>query len=514
MQELLIDVQDFETRIALLDTPAGEDVSTARTELLELHVERANAASLIGNLYWARVRRIVPGIQAAFVDIGLARPGFLHQRDMPAGRSSPDRAALDIGQMLHEQQQLLVQVTKDPLNGKGVRLSTHIRLAGTHVVLLPGERHVGISQRIEDPHERERLTAVLESIRTELGQTERGCIARTAAQGVHAEQIRVDFEGLLLRWQRIMARCGAAPLAPALIFEELPMCVRMMRDLASAGPGRRGIGAVVVNHDATFERLQRYVADHLPALRGLVRRHVSDAPLFAAAGVEQAICRALDRRVPLPGGGHLVLEHTEAMTTIDVNSGTRLAAANLVETALQTNLQAASAIPRELRLRNVGGIVVVDFIDMEDAGHQERVMAALRTAARDDPARFQAGGFSPLGLVEISRRRTRETLRRQLCGACPHCAGQGYVKSPQTVCYDIFRALQWQARLGQQVRLEQQAPVSPATEQVVRAAQSVVDRLRDEEAEQLAAIERAAGQRIRLQVDARLRVDEFKVDSH
>ena len=506
MQELLIDVQDFETRIALLDyPPAAEHRALVRTELLELHVERAGAASLTGNLYWGSVRRIVPAIQAAFVDIGLARPGFLRQRDIPAGRSSDDRAALDIGQLLHEQQRLLVQVTKDPLNGKGVRLSTHIKLAGRHVVLLPHDRHIGVSQRIEDPHERERLAAVLESIRVAVGQTERGCIARTAARGANAEDIRVDFDALLMRWQRIEARCGVAPLAPTLIFEELPMHMRMVRDLASPGAGASRIDAIVVNHDATFERLQRYVAAHLPALRGRVRRHVGAAPLFAAAGVEQAICRALDRRVPLPSGGHLVLEHTEAMTTIDVNSGTRLAAANLVETALQTNLQAASAIPRELRLRNIGGIVVVDFIDMEDASHQEQVMVALRDAARDDPARFQASGFSPLGLVEISRRRTRETLRRQLCGACPACAGQGYVKSPQTVCYDILRALQWQTRL---------ARLSSTTEQVVRAAQSVVDRLRDEEAEQLAVIERDTGQRIRLQADARLRVDEFEMESH
>ena len=517
MQELLIDVHDFETRIALLDgapSPDGAPPSdgvppfephrndatcrpTANKELLELHVERASASSLIGNLYWGRVCRVVPGIQAAFVDIGLSRSGFLHACDMPAGRSSVDRAALDIAQLVREQQQLLVQVTKDPLNGKGVRLSTNITLAGRHVVLLPRDHRVAVSQRIEDQAERERLTEVLESMRIELGQERRGCIARTAAQGASHEQIRADFKALLAHWQRIETRCRAAPSAPTLIFEELPMHVRVVRDLAGAE-----VAAIVVDHSAAFERLERYVATYLPALRGRVRRHASDAPLFAAAGVENAICRALDQRVPLPGGGHLVIEHTEAMTTIDVNSGTRLASENLRTTALQTNLQAAHAIPRQLRARNIGGIVVVDFIDMEDAADQQQVMAALMHAARDDPARFRATGFSPLGLVEISRRRIRETLRRQLCGTCPGCAGRGYVKSPQTICYDIFRTLQWQARHGH------------ATALVVRAEQSVVDRLRGEEAAHLDAIGRRAGLGIRLQADARLRVDEFAVESH
>ena len=498
MQELLIDVRDFETRIALLDdAPPGErGGSGAHKELLELHMERAGASSLIGNLYWGKVRRVVPGIQAAFVDIGLSRPGFLHACDMPGGRSNDDRPALDIAQLVREQQGLLVQVAKDPLNGKGARLSANITLAGHHVVLLPGDCHVAISQRIADPLERERLTQALESIRAELGQERRGCIARTAAQGTGREPLRADFEALLARWQHIEARCRAAPGAPTLICKELPMHVRAVRDLASPE-----VGAIVVDQKAAFERLAHYVATCLPTLRGRVRQHVGAAPLFAAAGVENAICRALDQRVPLPGGGHLVIEHTEAMTTIDVNSGTRLGSENPRAATLHTNLQAARAIPRQLRVRNIGGIVVVDFIDMDDASDQQQVMAALTHAARDDPARFQVSGFSPLGLVEISRRRTRETLLRQLCGACPNCAGRGRVKSPQTVCYDIFRALQWRVRHD------------PATTLVVRAAPSVADRLCAEEAVHLAAIGRAAGQRFRVQADARLRVDEFALES-
>ena len=499
MQELLIDVNDFETRIAVVETPAAEQregMPCANQELVELHLERAGASSLVGNLYWGEVVRVVPSIQAAFVDIGLARPGFLHVRDMPAGRANADGGNVDVAQLLRERQRLLVQVAKDPLNGKGVRLSTNIGLAARHVVLLPQGSGVAVSQRIGDPVERERLKEALGTIRAELGQERWGCIVRTAAEGASANQLLTDFSTLLGRWQHVQERCRAAPAAAALILEEPPLHMRMVRDLADPG-----VAAIVVNHDVTFERLNRYAAACLPALCGRVRRYAGAAPLFAAAGVESAISQALDRRVPLATGGHLVIEHTEAMTTIDVNSGTRLASASLETTALQTNLQAARAIPRQLRLRNIGGIVVVDFIDMEDPDHREQVMAALLDAARGDPARFRASGFSPLGLVEISRRRVRETLRRQLCDACPPCGGSGYVRSPQTVCYDILRTLQWRIR------------VDDASEHIVHAAPSVARRLVDEEGAHLAKAGREAGRAIRVQADAELRGDEFRLDS-
>ena len=499
MRELLIDVSDFETRIAVVEadaTQSGEGVQCANRELVELHLERASESSLVGNLYWGEVSRVVPSIQGAFVDIGLTRPGFLHVRDMPAGRASVGGDTVDIARLLRERQRLLVQVAKDPLNGKGVRLSTNIALAARHVVLLPRGGGVAVSRRIEDPAERQRLQEALDAIRAELGQERCGCIARTAAEGASASRLCADFRTLLDRWQQVQAHCRAAPAPATLVFEELPLPVRAVRDLVDPT-----VAAIVVNHDATFERLNRYVAAWLPALCGRVRRYAGEAPLFAAAGVENAIHRALDRRVPLATGGHLVIEHTEAMTTIDVNSGTRLASASLQTTALQTNLHAARAIPRQLRLRNIGGIIVVDFIDMEDPAHREQVMAALLDAASDDPARFRASGFSPLGLVEISRRRVRETLLRQLCGACLPCEGRGYVKSPQTVCYDILRALQWRTR------------IDDAGEHVVYAAPSVVRHLLDEEGAHLAAIRRGTDRAIHVQADAELRSDEFRLGS-
>ena len=499
MRELLIDVHDFETRIAVVEAhaaaqPAGMQV--ANRELVELHVERAGASSLVGNLYWGEVVRVVPGIQAAFVDIGLARPGFLHVRDMPAGRTSADGGSVDIARLLRERQRLLVQVAKDPLNGKGARLSTNIALAARYVVLLPRGGGIAVSQRLGDPIERERLKEALGAIRAELGQERRGCIVRTAAEGASASQLRTDLDTLLGRWQHVQGRCRAAPAAATLILAELPLALRMVRDLVEPT-----VAAIVVNHDATFERLNRYVSACLPALRGRVRRYNGTAPLFAAAGVENAIGQALDRRVPLVTGGHLVIEHTEAMTTIDVNSGTRLASANLQTTALQTNLQAARVIPKQLRLRNIGGIVVVDFIDMEDPAHRDQVMATLLDAAGDDPARFRASGFSTLGLVEISRRRVRETLHRQLCDPCVPCGGSGYARSPQTVCYDILRALQWRTR------------IDDASEHVVHAAPCVARRLLDEEGAHLAKVRQGAGRAIRVQADAELRVDEFRLDS-
>ena len=500
MRELLIDVADFETRIAVVERVAAAQRSTgaqgANRELVELHLERASATSQVGNLYWGEVSRVVPGIQAAFVDIGLARPGFLHVRDMPAARPSAGCCTVDIARLLRTRQRLLVQVAKDPLNDKGARLTTRIALAGRHVVLQPGHGRVAVSQRIGDPAERERLLKALAAIRAELGQEQHGCIARTAAEGARVGELRTDFDALLARWQDVQQHCRAAPAAGALIFEELPLPLRAVRDWVDPT-----VAAIVVNHDATFERLNRYVAGRLPALRGRVRRYAGAAPLFAAAGVEDAICRTLDRHVPLATGGNLVIEHTEAMTTIDVNSGTRIASASLQSTALQTNLQAARAIPRQLRLRNIGGIVVVDFIDMEEPAHRDEVLATLRDAARDDPAPFHASGFSPLGLVEISRRRVRETLRRQLCGPCAPCGGQGYVKSPQTVCYDILRALQWRLRVG------------AAAEYTVQVAPSVAQRLLDDEGAHLAAIGREAGQDIRVQADAELRADEFRLSS-
>ena len=498
-EEILVDVNPFETRVALL----------VDGTLREVHVERPAAATLRGNIYRGKVVRVAGGVQAAFVDIGLGRPGFLHVRDFHGVRVEPGATPVDIVKLVRPGQSLLVQVAKDPLNGKGVRLTTNLALAARTVVLLPWDTHVGVSARIVDEDERGRLKDLVTRVRTNLGQSY-GYIARTACQSATEDQVRVEVEDLERLWKRVSRRYGEScrtldastehgdsdsRLANGcLVHEELPVPTRIVRDLA--GPSTR---AIVVNHPDTLQRLTDYIERGVPELADAVRGYEGRTPLFEARGLEAAIDRALDTRVRLPSGGCLVIEQTEAMSTIDVNSGRFVDSLDLESTAFKTNLEAAREIPAQLRLRNIGGIIVVDFIDMAYDDHRRAVMAALNDAASDDSARFRASGFSDLGLVEISRRRTRESLERLLCDTCEACSGRGMAKSPQSACYDIFRALQKRAAGG----------ADGISEYLIRASQRVVDRLLDEEAPYLAALQRDVEHPIRLQVEPGYSSDQF-----
>ncbi|MDE0658884.1 MAG: Rne/Rng family ribonuclease [Gammaproteobacteria bacterium] len=498
-EEILVDVNPFETRVALV----------VDGRVREVHIERPAGRSLRGNLYRGRVERVVGGVQAAFVDIGLGRPGFLHVRDFHGVRVEPGCAAPDISKLVRPGQSLLVQVAKDPLNGKGVRLTTNLALAVRTVVLLPFDTHIGVATRIVDEDERERLKDLVTRLRAEAG-TPYGYIVRTACRSATEALLRTEIRRLHGLWKRVSRRYGeiagamAAPRSAAgftgnacLVHEELPVPMRIVRDFA--GPTTR---AILVNHTDTFHRVADYIGQRLPELAETVAHYQGRTPLFEARGLETAIDRALDKRVPLPSGGTLVIEQTEAMTTIDVNSGRFVDSADLESTAFTTNLEAAREVPLQLRLRNIGGIIVVDFIDMVDEHNQQAVMDALHGAASDDPARFRAAGFSQLGLVEISRRRTRESLGRQLCDTCETCSGRAFAKSPQTACYDIFRALARRAKVPE-----------CASEHLVRASQRVVDRLLDEEAAYLAELERDVGP-IRLQVEPGYAADQFDLVSH
>ncbi|MDE0420917.1 MAG: Rne/Rng family ribonuclease [Gammaproteobacteria bacterium] len=502
-EEILVDVNPFETRVALV----------VDGTLREVHVERPAAASLRGNLYRGKVVRVVGGVQAAFVDIGLGRPGFLHVRDFHGVRVEPGTTPPDIVKLVKPGQSLLVQVAKDPLNGKGVRLTTNLALAARTVVLLPWDAHVGVSARIVDEDERGRLKELVARVRSSLGQSY-GYIARTACQSATEDQVRTEIEDLERLWKRVSRRYGEscrtldAPTGPdsdarransCLVHEELPVPTRIVRDLA--GPSTR---AIVVNHPGTLQRLTDYIRRGIPELAETVRGYEGRTPLFEARGLEAAIDRALDTRVRLPSGGCLVIEQTEAMATIDVNSARFVDSLDLESTAFKTNLEAAREIPAQLRLRNIGGIIVVDFIDMADDDHRRAVMATLIDAASDDSARFRASGFSELGLVEISRRRTRESLEQQLCDTCEACAGRAWAKSPQSACYDIFRALQKCAA----------GSADGISEYLVRASQRVVDRLLDEEAPYLAALQRDVEHPIRLQVEPGYASDQFDLVLH
>ncbi|MEE4362003.1 MAG: Rne/Rng family ribonuclease [Pseudomonadales bacterium] len=494
-QVVLINVNAFETRVALLESAS----------LQELHLQRASGPGVTGNLYLGRVARVLPGMQAAFVDIGLERPGFLHVKDvrgshwpqLEAARESGDDVP-GIERVLREGDAILVQVAKDPLAGKGARLTTHVALPSRHLVLMPFSNHVGVSQRIEDEAERERLRECVEALRCETGEPTRGFIVRTVAEGADEDALRADMRVLDRIWTRVCQQQQAARSAPALIYEELPVQVRVLRDFV--GPE---VTAIHIDCVSTHARALRYVEQFVPALRDRVRLYEDAVPLFDRHGVEEELARALDRRVPLKSGGHLVIDQTEAMTTVDVNTGSYVGERSHEETVFRTNIEAASVIPRQLRLRNLGGIVVVDFIDMEADGHRAEVLRALEAACAADPARIRISDLSGLGLVELSRKRTRESLARQLCEPCASCGGRGYTRTAESICFEIFRAL-----LRDAMRRSER-PAHAAY--LVRATQAVLDRLLDENADDVERLAARVGLPIRFQVEPSYAIEHFDV---
>ena len=484
-EELLINVNEFETRVALLEGGA----------LQELHIARGGGYSYTGNIYLGRVGRPIPSMQAAFVDLGLERPGFLHSRSLgPRVADEGDETpAPDIRDLVHEGQEVLVQAIRDPISGKGLRLTTAVTLAAGHVVLTPFGKQVGISRRIEDDEERERLRQLIEDIQTDL-RVDMGFIARTVSAGAPREVLAADIQQLTRIWQKIVAKQAAAQ-CPALIYEDIPLPLRVLRDLS--GPR---VQRILIDDEETYRRAANFAAEFLPDTSACIEAYAEPRPMFERFGIEDEAARALLPRVELKCGGFLVIEQTEAMTTIDVNTGSFLGVGRFEETVFRTNLEAASVIPRQLRLRNLGGIIVVDFIDMENPEHQRQVLRTLENAGKGDRARLDFEGFSSLGLVQMSRKRTRESLARQTCEPCPMCAGVGLTKTSETTCIEIFRAI---------LRDAQAERRQSADEYLIRAPEAVVDRLLDEDASQLAAIANRVGQEIRLQVEPSYGPGEF-----
>ena len=516
--ELLVDTNAFETRIALLRN--GEPV--------EIHLQRpssdpeAQPGSLVGNIYLGKVARIAPAIQAAFVDIGTPTLGALFTPADATSRSGEN--APDGPPAVREGEHILVQVAREPLksrgaghghgHGKGPKLSANPSLVGRHVVVFPLASHAGrggapglrggspqgaahsrvnLSRRLVADGERSRLGALVADVLQDLGLPW-DCIVRTAAAGATRAEIADDLASLCGLWQQVRHRWKHARAAPAVLFQELPTMLRTIRDLA--GPA---LSRILVNDDDAHAAVRSHVEAHFPSYRDKVMRYRGTRPLFDAHGVEAAVDGVLNPRVQLPSGGQLVIEHTEAMTTIDVDSGTAVDSGNRADTALVTNLEAATAIPRQLRLRNIGGIVVVDFIGMVCDAHRDRVQRTLLEAAKDDPARFSASGFSGLGLVEMSRRRSRDSLLRQLSGDCPDCIGRGYAKSAESMCFDIFRTVQRRAA----------GDGRGVASYVLHASEAVVDRLLDEAAHHLAALVSRTGRPVELQVEPGYRNDQF-----
>jgi ribonuclease G len=480
--EILVNIGQQETRVALVEGGAAQ----------EIHVQRASRHGLTGNIYKGIVQRVLPGMQAAFVEIGLERTAFLHVADMlpiMPGNGDPEPSIM---QLLHEGQEVLVQVLKDPLGTKGARLTTLLSIPSRYLVLLPHERHVGVSARIEDDAERERLKTVLDALQSRMAP-EFGVIARTAAEGADSEALETDV-GFLLRLWRSISDKAAANRPGTLVHGDLPLSMRILRDLLGTDVER-----VRIDSAEECRRVKQFAQLFVPHAAPLIELYEGAAPIFDLYGVEDDINRALNRRVDLKSGGHLVIDQTEAMTTVDVNTGAYIGHRNLDETVLKTNLEAAQAIARQLRLRNLGGIIIIDFIDMKSEDHRAQVLRALERALASDHARTQLYPFSPLGLVEMTRKRTRESLGHILCEQCPSCGGSGMIKTVETVCHEVTREVQRAARQFE------------AKGFLVLAAPNVIQRLVEEESLGLAELEAALNRPIRLQAETAYNQDSFDV---
>ena len=486
-EEIVISVSRHETRVAVV----------AQTLLQEIFIERSHTRGTLGNVYKGKVVRILPGMQSAFIDIGQARAAFVHITDLidvhEAVREerSPDFKYPPITDVLHDGKEILVQVTKEPIGSKGARANTSISLASRFLVYMPTTPHIGISQRIEDEHERERLRALLDEVHD--AKPGDGFIVRTASERASEEEILRDAELLRARWRAICEDARQAS-TPSLVYEDLPLHLRVMRDIINRDTQR-----ILVDNQAIYSVIQRFLGDFIPEKKDCLELVSNEVPLFDAHNLEDQIETALDRKVPLKSGGYLVIDQTEAMTTVDVNTGAFVGRRDLEETIYRTNLEAAAAIPRQLRLRNIGGIVIIDFIDMINEEHKRQVVRTLEKGQQTDRVKWNISEISDLGLVEMTRKRTHESLLKMMCTPCPSCNGKGYVKTEESVCLEIFREIQ---RKAQEFREH---------DCLIMASQNVVDRLLDEDAVCVQELSQALGAEIRFQVEASYTQEQFDV---
>ena len=480
-EEILVNVTPREVRAALVENGV----------LQQVLIERASRRGLISNIYKGTVSRVLPGMQAAFIEIGLERTAFLHASDIVSGGNYEQGEAPPIGELVHAGGEVLVQVLKDPLGTKGARLSTFITIPSRYLVFMPHGDGIGVSARIEDENERERLRETVASILP--SDLSGGYIIRTAAEGVSREALWGDKLFLDKLWEAIQ-QTATDTKGTGLVYEDLPLAVRVLRDLLSSEMEK-----VRVDSENSFTQMKEFAEKFVPELTPMIELYSGRRPIFDLYGVEDEIEKALGRKVPLKSGGYLIFDQTEAMTTIDVNTGAYVGHRTLEETIFKTNLEAAVAIARQLRLRNLGGIIIVDFIDMIEEEHRHQVLQALERGLVSDHAKSQIMSVSPLGLVEMTRKRTRESLERMLCTSCPTCEGRGFVKTAETVCYEVFREV-----LRQHRQFDFQ-------ELLVLAHPEVVERLLDEESASMAELEELTGKPIRLQTEELYPPDQFDV---
>lgn len=500
-QELIINVTSQEVRVALLENGI----------LAELYIERARDRSIVGNIYKGKTIKVVPGMQAAFVDIGLDKAAFLYvseyldsfeefefrmeggEEDVefePSERSrETQRTSLNIGDLLKEGQEILVQVEREPIGTKGARLTSHITLPGRYLVFMPTFDHVGVSRRIENPAERKRLREIVMSMKP----PNAGFIVRTAAEGAGEEELRADMIFLGMLWNNIQKKKDQVS-APHLIHQDLDLILRSVRDLFTSQVER-----LVIDDRQAYMRIMEFVETFMPNMKHAVELYEKDEPIFDYYGIEVEIARAMGKKVWLKSGGYIVIEETEALTAIDVNTGRYLGKRNLEDTILKTNLEAVKEIVYQLRLRNIGGIIIIDFIDMEKESSREKVFNALKEALKKDKTKTNVLRISELGLVEMTRKRVRESLLKTLTEPCPHCEGTGFVKSRVTVCYEIFR------------EIKREMPRLRGKKIVVHAHPTVADLLYDEERHGIEELEKRLGKRIAIKAKPELDPEQFEI---
>ncbi len=480
-EDILINCTPQETRVAVILNGVVQ----------ELHVERSASRGIVGNIYVGKVARVLPGMQSAFINAGLDRAAFLHVADIWEERSNgaPTRP---IEHILSEGQSVLVQVIKDPIGTKGARLSTQISIAGRLLVYLPHDPHIGISQRIEDEAERKSLKEKLEQIRPadETG----GYIVRTVAETASEADLAADVRYLRKLWHDIRAKALTSG-APSLLYQDLSLAQRVLRDFVNEDTAR-----AIIDSRENFQKLTAFATEYMPNMLARLEHYTGERPLFDLYSVEEEIQRALARRVELKSGGYLIIDQTEAMTTVDVNTGGFVGVRSFDDTIFKTNLEAAQVIARQLRLRNLGGIIIIDFIDMETPEHQAAVLAEFNKALARDRTRMTVNGFTQLGLVEMTRKRTRESLEHVLCEPCPTCQSRGVIRTGRTVCYEILREILREARQFRDAR-----------EFRILASQGVIDLFLEEESQSLAMLGDFIGKPVSMQVESSYTQEQYDI---
>ena len=482
-QDILINITPQETRVALMLQGAVQ----------ELHIERSQSRGMAGNIYLGKVVRVLPGMQSAFIDIGLERAAFLHVADIWEAKShdGPSQPIVPIEKLLFDGMALTVQVIKDPIGTKGARLSTQISIAGRMLVYLPQDNHIGISQRIENEQEREALRSTVQRLLPP--QEKGGFIIRTMAEDASEADLQMDIDYLRKTWSSIALSAKSKP-PTSLLHQDLSLAQRVLRDFVTDDTA-----TIQVDSRENFQMLQNFGTSYTPSVLPRLQHYTGERPLVDLYGVEEEIERALGRRVDLKSGGYLIVDQTEAMTTIDVNTGSFVNGRNFDETIFKTNLEAAQAIARQLRLRNLGGIIILDFIDMENLEHRAAVLSELHKALARDRTKMSISSFSALGLVELTRKRTRESLAHILCETCPACSGKGQVKTARTICYEILREL-----------LREAKQFNPREFRIL-ASQIVIDMFLEEESQHLAMLGDFIGKSISLQVESVYRQEQYDI---